>query len=42
VNKGENIHNTVYNLLCIFTPLFTTVRPEDDQARPKHVVVFQQ
>jgi hypothetical protein len=35
------IHTTpVYNLLCIFSPLFTTVRPEDGQARPKHVVTF--
>jgi hypothetical protein len=30
----------VYKLLCIFSPLFTTVRPEDGQARPKHLVTF--
>jgi hypothetical protein len=39
VHNGEKIHNCLYTgLLCIFSPLCTTLRPEDGRARPKHVV----
>jgi hypothetical protein len=26
--------------LCVFSPLCTTLRPEDGRARPKHVVTI--
>jgi hypothetical protein len=30
----------VYKQLCVFSPLCTTLRPEDGRARPKHVVTI--